>query len=487
MSGVIAAALAIPLVVSALVALLGRRPDARDATMVVASTSLVALLSATLLPAVVAGERPSWRVLDMLPGVPLAFEVEPFGMVFAMVAASLWPITLVYAVGYLRGHHEHHQTRFLVFFSAAITAALGIAFAANLLTLFLFYELLTLSTYPLVTHHQDEKARKAGRIYLGILLGTSIGLLLVGILWTWTLAGTLDFRPGGILDGHIDGWPLRLLLGLYAFGIGKAALMPFHRWLPNAMVAPTPVSALLHAVAVVKAGVFSVVKVVVYVFGPALLTAERASVWLMYVAAFTVLAASFVALTRTNLKERLAYSTIGQLGYIVLGASIATTPAIVGAGLHIVMHAFGKITLFFCAGAIDVATHRKDIRDMVGLGRVMPWTFGAFAVGALSVIGVPPGGGAWSKWWLALGALAAEQPLLVGVLMLSSLLNVLYLMDIVARAFFVAPSDALRDAGYGEASWGTLVPPLVTAAGCVVLFVAGGPVADLLLSALEAR
>jgi len=476
--------LALPLVVSALVLALGRWADARDTVMIVVSFLLVVVVGTQIAPAVLAGQRPTLHLLPLLPGAPLAFEVEPFGLVFAMVAATLWPITLMYAVGYLRGHHEGNQTRFLAYFSAAITAALGIAFAANLITLFLFYEVLTLSTYPLVTHHQDDEARRAGRIYLGILMGTSIGLLLPAVLSTWAMTGRVDFAPGGILAGHVSGWQVPLLLGLYAFGIGKAALMPFHRWLPNAMVAPTPVSALLHAVAVVKAGVFSVLKIVVYVFGLELLSSEGASVWLMYAAAYTILAASLVALTKTNLKERLAYSTIGQLGYIVLGAAIATEASLVGGGLHVVMHAFGKITLFFCAGAIAVATRRKDIRDMVGLGRVMPLSFGAFAVGALSVIGVPPGGGAWSKWWLALGALAADQPVLVGVLMLSSLLNVLYLMDIVGRAFFIAPSEGLREAGYKEASLLTVMPPLITAALSVYLFVASTPIADLLRRAL---
>lgn len=481
-------ALLIPLAVSLSVALLGswgRSPDVRDGWMVVGATVLPALVLTVIAPAVGAGERPALRLFDMMPGVPLAFEVEPLGLIFAMVASVLWPVTALYAVGYLRGHHEQHQTRFLVFFSGSITAALGVAFAANLLTLFLFYEVLTLSTYPLVTHHQDDKARAAGRVYLGILLSTSVGLLLPAILWTWSAAGTVTFTPGGLLQDAVSEPWLPVLLGMYAFGIGKAALMPFHRWLPNAMVAPTPVSALLHAVAVVKAGVFSVLKIVVYVFGLDLLQGSGASVWLMYVAAYTILAASLVALTRTNLKERLAYSTIGQLGYIVLGAMIATPAAVVGGGLHIVMHAFGKITLFFCAGAIAVVAHRKDIRDMVGLGRLMPWTFGAFAVGALSVIGVPPGGGAWSKWWLALGALGAEQPVLVVVLMMSSLLNVLYLMDIVGRGVFFAPAEELVGEVVERDHPLTWIPPVITAAGCVALFLWGGPLTTILHGALE--
>ncbi|MCB9664067.1 MAG: monovalent cation/H+ antiporter subunit D family protein [Alphaproteobacteria bacterium] len=446
----------------------------------VALGALLAPLLATLVPAVAAGGRPRLELVELAPGVPLVFELEPLGLVYALVAASLWPVTALYGVGYLRGHHEHHQTRFFVFFSASISAALGIAFAGNLATLFVFYEVLSLSTWPLVTHHQDEEARRAGRVYLGILMSTSIGLLLLAIVWTWSATGELAFRPGGILDGHVDDGLLPVLLGLYAFGAAKAGLMPVHRWLPNAMVAPTPVSALLHAVAVVKAGVFTILKVVIYVFGLDLLTRTGASIWLMWAAAFTILAASLVALTKDHLKERLAYSTIGQLAYIVLGAALATPDGLLGGGLHIVMHAAGKITLFFCAGAIMVATHRKKVSELVGLGRYMPWTFAAFFVGSLSVIGLPPAGGSWSKWFLGTGALQAHQPALVAVLMISSLLNIAYLMDVVGKAFFLPPPDTTVRAGYREASTLTLVPPLITAGLSLLLFLGGAQVVELL-------
>ena len=261
------------------------------------------------------------------------------------------------------------------------------------------------------------------------------------------------------------------LLVLYAFGTGKAALMPFHRWLPAAMVAPTPVSALLHAVAVVKAGVFTVMKVVVYIFGIDFLRETGASVWLMYVAGATVLIASFVALSKDNLKARLAYSTISQLSYIVLGAALANPWGVVGGSLHIAMHAFGKITLFFCAGAIYVTTHKTEISDMHGIGRIMPVTTFAFMIGALSVIGLPPFGGSWSKWYLALGAIEAEQAVFLAVLMISSLLNVAYLMPIVARGFFHAPAggSAARPP-VREAPLLCVIPLCLTAAGCLVLF-----------------
>ncbi len=411
-------------------------PNRREAATLISSLLLLGVVL-SLLPAVLAGARPSVDLLEFAPGLPLRLSVEPLGMTFACVAAVLWPLNSLYSIGYMRGNQEQHQTRFYICFAIAIASTMGIAFAGNLLTLFVFYEALTLSTYPLVAHKGTPEAMRAGRLYLGILLGTSIGLLLLAIVWTWWVAGTLDFVAGGILAGKVEGPAVAILLGLYMFGIGKAALMPFHRWLPAAMVAPTPVSALLHAVAVVKAGVFAVMKVVVYVFGIEFLNATGASQWLLWVAALTVLLASFVALTQDNLKARLAYSTVSQLGYVVLGAALATSMGVIGGSMQIVMHAMGKITLFFCAGAIYTATHKTEISQLNGLGRVMPFTFGAFLIGALSIIGLPPLGGSWSKWYLLAGAADAGQWAMMAVLMLSSLLNVAYLLPVAARGFFV--------------------------------------------------
>jgi multicomponent Na+:H+ antiporter subunit D len=463
-----------PLLGAALVALLGRRPNLREGASLATATTLFGAIVAWILPAVQAGERPRLDVVEVLPGLPLAFEVEPLGLLFALVASGLWIVTTLYAVGYMRGHHEAHQTRFYVCFALAICGAIGVAFAANVFTLFVFYEAITLSTYPLVTHHGTEQAQRAGRVYLGLLMGTSIAFLLFALNWTWRAAGTTEFRPGGILAGKVSGNYLIALLALYAFGTGKAALMPFHRWLPAAMVAPTPVSALLHAVCVVKAGVFTVLKVLVYVFGIDLLSTTGASGWLTWVAAFTILAASAVALFQDNLKARLAYSTVSQLAYIVLGAALATERSVLGGGMHILTHAFGKITLFFCAGAILVGAHKQAVSEMDGLGRRMPFTYLAFFVGALSVIGIPPLGGSWSKLLIALGAADAERRVMVGVLMLSTLLSLGYLMPVVARGFFAAPRDeaghAHDEEGVHEAPLLCVLPPVLTALGCIALF-----------------
>ncbi|HJO05282.1 MAG TPA: proton-conducting transporter membrane subunit [Acidobacteriota bacterium] len=492
------AAVGLPLVGAGLVVALHRWPNLREAASLTTGGALLTVVL-TLLPVVQAGGRPEANAVEVMAGLWMAFKVEPLGMLFALVASGLWIVTTAYSIGYMRGHQEGDQTRFYACFAVAISAAIGVAFAANLLTLFIFYEVLTLSTYPLVTHHRTEAARRGGRLYLGILLSTSVAFLLFAIIWTWYLAGALDFRPGGILAGTADEATLAVLLGLFAFGTGKAALMPFHRWLPAAMVAPTPVSALLHAVAVVKVGVFTVMKIAVYIFGLELLTDTGLSTWLMYVAAFTILAASLVALTKDNLKARLAYSTVSQLAYIVLGAALATSAGVLGGSMHIAMHAFGKITLFFCAGAIYVAAHKTEISDMNGIGRAMPITMTAFFIGSLSVIGLPPFGGAWSKWFLALGALEAEKVIFVAVLMISSLLNVAYLLSIVARAFFVAPPDsvAIGDGVDGvpqgaalaanggssikEAPFFCMVALCTTAAGCLVLFFFADDVYRLLL------
>jgi multicomponent Na+:H+ antiporter subunit D len=472
----IAAAVALPAAGAAGIALAGRRPNLREGVTLVTAAALLACVL-QLVPAVLAGERPALRVLEWLPGIALGFRVEPLGMLFALVAASLWIVNSIYSIGYMRGNREAHQTRFYVCFALSLAATMGIAFAADLATLFLFYEMLTLATWPLVAHHGDDEARAGGRVYLAYLLGTSIVLLLPAIVATWALAGSLEFRPGGLLAGTpVSQAALGGLLALYVFGIGKAAVMPVHRWLPAAMVAPTPVSALLHAVAVVKAGVFTVTKVIVYVFGIETLAGLRAADWLPPVAGFTILAASVVALRSDNLKRRLAYSTVSQLSYIVLGAALATPLAVAAAALHIAMHAVAKITLFFAAGAIYTASHKTLVSELQGIGRRMPWTMGAFAVAALSLVGVPPAAGFLSKWLLVQGAAAAGSDVALVVLGVSTLLNAAYFLPIVYAAFFRAP--AAGDAPHGEAPATMVVALVLTATATLALpFAAAVPLA----------
>ena len=468
----ILAALVVPLVGALLIALAGRMPNLREGiTLVTAALLLSCVLS--LLPAVLAGERPSISLFTLLPGLDVAFTVEPLGMLFALIAAGLWIVNSLYSIGYMRGNNEAKQTRFYVCFALALAATMGIALAGNLFTLFIFYEVLTLVTYPLVTHHGTDVARKGGRVYLGLLMGTSIVFLLPALIYIWHLTGTTDFTAGGILAGKLGHAEMAGLLALCMFGIGKAALMPVHRWLPAAMVAPTPVSALLHAVAVVKAGVFSVVKVIVYIFGIDNLAQAGiggAADWLVVVAGFTIIAASIVALNADNLKRRLAYSTVSQLSYVVMAVAVLAPLSVIGAALHIAAHAVAKITLFFAAGAIYTAAHKTEVSQLDGIGRRMPWTMTAFTIGALSMIGLPPAVGFISKWYMLSGAMAAQHWLAVVVIAASTLLNAGYFLPIIYRAFFVAPAHDAHAHAHGEAPLPMVIALTLTAAATVALF-----------------
>ena len=336
--------------------------------------------------------------------------------------------------------------------------------------MFIFYELLTLSTYPLVTHSGKPEAVRAGRIYLGILLTTSICFLLSGIIATYYVTGSIDFRLSGVMAGKVPDWLGGILLFLFMYGIGKAALMPIHFWLPAAMVAPTPVSALLHAVAVVKAGVFTVVKVIVYIFGIDYLAALPWTQVLVYISGGTIIVASLVALRADNLKRRLAYSTISQLSYVVMAAALMTPLAIMGAAIHIAAHAFGKITLFFAAGSIYTAAHKTEVSQLDGIGRRQPWTMVAFAIGAMSMIGLPPTAGFLSKWYMLSGALVVENWFALVVIVLSTLLNAAYFLPIVYRAFFRPVPEAETAHPHGEAPLPIVIALSITAAGTIALF-----------------
>lgn len=449
-------AIGLPLVTALGIVLAGRLSANLRETVTLVGAGALAWTVWGLLPELFQGQRPEAVIGEVLPGVAIAFRVEPLGMLFAALASGLWIINSVYSIGYMRGNGEKKQTRFYTCFALALAATMGVAFAANLFTLFLFYELLTLSTYPLVSHKGDAATVSSARVYLGILLFTSIGLFLPAIIWTYHVAGTADFTPGGILEGRMAGSDVGLLLALFVFGVGKAAVMPVHRWLPAAMVAPTPVSALLHAVAVVKAGVFTITKVIVYVFGVDFLFATPSSGWLVYAAAFTIIAASVVALRQQNLKRLLAYSTVAQLSYVVMAAAVLKPLAEVGAAIHMVAHAFGKITLFFAAGAIYTAAKKTELHQLRGIGRRMPWTMGAFTVGALSMIGVPPTAGFVSKWYILAGSFQADNLLAIFTIIASTALNAAYFLPIIFMAWFAQEEAGSK--AHGEA------PPLVVAA-----------------------
>ncbi len=450
----------------------------REAVTLVTAVAL-AFVVWSILPEVMQGERPSLHGFTLLPGLDIAFRVEPLGMMFAALASGLWIVNSIYSIGYMRGNKEKNQTRFYACFALSLTVTMGIAFAGNLLTLFLFYEMLTLSTFPLVSHKGDRATIESARVYLGILLLTSIGFLLPAIIWTYQSAGTLDFVMGGILAGHVSGPAVGLLLALFVFGVGKAAVMPVHRWLPAAMVAPTPVSALLHAVAVVKAGVFTVTKVIVYIFGVDFLFATPESGWLLYLASFTIVAASLVALRQQNIKRLLAYSTIAQLSYVIMAAAILKPLAEIGAAVHMVAHAFGKITLFFAAGAIYVASKKTELIQLRGIGRRMPWTMTAFTIGALSMIGVPPTAGFVSKWFILAGAFEAESYIAIFTIVASTVLNAAYFLPIIFMAWFASEPENLKSNDHGEAPVAAVIALMITATLTIAMFLFNGPLIEL--------
>jgi multicomponent Na+:H+ antiporter subunit D len=457
---------AVPVIVSS-----SGRPNARESWIFVAGFIKLGIIL-SMLPVILEGKQIAVTLFEIAPGASLAFRVDGLGMLFALVAASLYILTSVYSIGYMRGLNEHGQTRFFSFFAMALSATIGVAFSANLMTLYLFYEILSLATYPLVTHHQDESAKISGRKYLVFILGTSIAIVLPAMIYCYHVTGTLEFSPSGIFAGQLPKPAATVLLLMFIFGFAKAGIMPFHSWLPAAMVAPTPVSALLHAVAVVKVGVFSIVRVMTEIFGIQLLSDYNLGVMVMIIASVTILVGSCIALSQDELKRRLAFSTISQLSYIVFGVALLSPQGLLGGIIHIVMHAFGKITLFFCAGAIYVATGKKYINQMGGLGKKMPFTFAAFFIGALGVIGLPPSGGFYSKWNLIIGTLEAQQTVFMTVLLISSFLNAFYFLPIVYRGFFGKSEneDENGPVKIEEADMRMVIPLTITAIISIVLF-----------------
>jgi multicomponent Na+:H+ antiporter subunit D len=434
-------AVAVAVLAALAVLLLRNRQKLRDAVSPLAAFAMFAIV-VSMAPTVLAGGTVDLRLFEILPGIDFAFRADALGMVFATVSSLLWIVAAIYSIGYMRHLNEHAQTRFFACFATSLAAAVGGAFAANLFTLVIFYEVLSLVTYPLVYHHEDEEGWTGSRKYLVYLMGASKSVLLAALALTYQIAGSLDFVAGGLLAGvDASAALLTVVYFCYLFGFAKAAVMPMHAWLPAAMVAPTPVSALLHAVAVVKMGVFCVLRVVFHVFGAGLMDGLGLGIATAYLVSFTILMASIYALTRDDLKARLAYSTVSQLSYIVLGAVLLSPVAMVGGIIHIAAHAFSKITLFFCAGSIYCASGKRNISDMAGIGRRLPWTMGAFFVASLSMIGIPPTAGFVSKWYLALGSVEAGELAFLIVLMVSSVLNAAYFLPVSYVAFFATEAQ----------------------------------------------
>jgi multicomponent Na+:H+ antiporter subunit D len=463
-------AMIVSLLGAVLIVLNRNNPNRREGCSLIAGI-LKFLIVLSMLPNVVGGEILHYTVLSFLPGLSIALRVDPLGLLFAMTASFLWILTTVYSIGYMRLLNEHAQTRFYTCFAVTLSMTMGVAFSANLLTLYLFYEMLTIVTYPLVTHKQTDEAYAGGNKYLFYLLGTSKAFLLAAVILTYVVSGTLDFKTGGVFTYAANPTLLGIIYFLFLFGIAKAAIMPVHAWLPAAMVAPTPVSALLHAVAVVNTGVFCVLRVILHVFGVKMMSALGLGVATCVIVSFTIVMASIYALTRDNLKARLAYSTVSQLSYIILGGALLSPIGMTGGVMHIANHAFSKITLFFCAGSIYVAAHKTEVSQMSGIGRKMPWTMAAFTVGALSMIGVPPLSGFVTKWHLAFGAIESGQMGLLAVLVVSTLLNAAYFIPIIYKAFFEAEPSLPHGEHHAEVreSFVMVFPLVVSAAISLIL------------------
>lgn len=464
-------ALAVPLFAAAAIYAVGRMPDVRE-TLTIVSCIALSIITISLFMRVGAGDAPEWTVARPMAGIEIAFRLEPLGALFALMASVLWGVNSLFSIGYMRGRREPNQTRFYMCFALAMFAVMGIAMAANLFTLFIFYEALTLSTYPLVTHGGDARARRAGRIYLAMLIGASLVLFLPGIIGVQIAAGSTAFTPGGLLPGKVSEGVGNILLLLLVFGAAKAALMPLHGWLPAAMVAPAPVSALLHAVAVVKAGVFVILKVSAYIFGSDLISTLPAATWVLWIAAGSIIVASLVAMTKDDLKSRLAWSTVGQLAYVTSAAMLPAAAGLVAGGLHMLVHAFAKITLFMCAGAIYVATGASKVSEIHGLGRSMPIVFSCFLIGALCVVGLPPFAGMWSKFLLITAAFGTREWITAAAMIVSSLLGLLYLAPIALRALLQPLGDGSPRAFIrpGGAPGPAVAAVMATASTCIALF-----------------
>jgi len=469
-----------PATAAVLILLSSKRPNVRESWTIIAGILQFSLI-ASMIPTVLDKKVVQCLLFPqtMFEGIAFGFKVDAFGLIFALTASFLWILVSFYSIGYMRSLKEHAQTRYYFCFAIAIFGAIGVAMSANLLSMYVFFEILTVSTYPLVIHEQSEEAIRAGHKYFAYLLTAGV-FLLFAIMMTYYLTGTTDFTNGGIkaLAELGSAYKLTLIILFFCFLLGfmKAAWMPFHSWLPTAMIAPTPVSALLHAVAVVKAGVFGIVRIVCYIYGVELMTSLYLGIALACIAGFTMIVANLFAIAQDNLKRRLAYSTINQLSYIILGAALLTQDGVRGAMMHIPFHGFMKITLFLCAGAIMVVTGKKNISEMAGIGKTMPVTMLAFTITAFGMCGIPPAVGFISKWYLCMGSYEAFReisPVMIAflfVLLIASLLDVVYFFPIIHTAFFKKPEGEAEEVEVKvkEAPLFMLIPLSITAIFSVV-------------------
>ncbi len=430
------------------------------------TVALTFTVVASMLPTVIGGTLVELKLLRFVAGLELFFRVDALSIIFGVTSSFLWIFAIIYSTGYMS--RQAGQRRYFTFFVISMSATMGVAFAGNLFTMYIFFEYLTLCTYPLVIHSQSEEATRSGIKYIAYCFGGG-GLILFSLIILQGLVGNANFMPGGVL-GATSGEPRALLIIIFfmaVLGFGtKGAIMPLHSWLPAAMVAPAPVSALLHAVAVVKSGIFGMTRVLYFIYGPEMLVKLDVMNYLALIVCFTIITASVLALRQNVLKLRLAYSTIGQLAYISLGSLMLTPAGLLGGVIHIINHALLKIVLFFCAGTVIRVTGKTKIDEINGIGRRMPITMLAFAIGGLGLIGVLPINGYVSKYYLLTGALQADRFVFVVVMLTSAILNAIYYLPIVVNAFF---REGEFDKPRGlEAPLTMLVPIIILATLCIV-------------------
>jgi multicomponent Na+:H+ antiporter subunit D len=450
-------AVVLPVISSIIIAIHGKRFFSQMA--IITSIADAAIVMALYL---IGGKSNPVTVVEVNRFLAVQLGADSLGLYFGLLVSLLWVFTAFYASGYMA--HEHNPQRFFVFFTLCLGITLGIAFSANLFTFYIFYELLTLGTYPLVIHEENSGSLAAGKKYL-VYSFSGAALILLAIILTFFITGRLGFTPGGIFDRAYPGIELLFMAFFTGFGV-KAAVIPLHSWLPSAMVAPTPVSALLHAVAVVKSGVFAIIRVTYYIFGSQILVQAGINKYVLPVVGLTILFGSITALTQKNLKKRLAYSTVSQLSYILLGVFLFNRSGLTGGLTHIVIHAFLKITLFFCAGIILVMTQKTEVSQLKGIGKDMPVTMLCFTLASIGLTGIPPTNGFISKWYLSIGSLEQGRFVYVIVLLVSALVTACYLFPISINAFFGRKEGT---ESHSEPPATMLIPVVVlTAAGLIM-------------------
>lgn len=467
-----------PVLQAALVMLLARPPGLRDVIHIGFSV-LTAGCALYLVAAVAHGQTARIVLARPLPNVELAFSLEPLGVLMAAVLTSLGALHAVHAAGVVRAKQEKAPARLLAFIALAMACVSAVAFSANLFSFFVAYQALTLAAFPLVAHRGDEESRPAARAFLAILLASSMGLFLPAMIWTYAIAGALDFQPGGMLAGRVDALTANVLLVLFVLGLAMAAVPPLHRWLPRSSAAPFPALVTIQALAVLPAGGIGIVKIAAFVFGPVLSEAFVAAWALIVLVGISMCVAALIALSKQDIRERLAYSSMAQSLAVVLGALLALPAGLFAAALQIVALACAATTLLMAAGTTAAITGRTKAADYAGLGRVMPWTFAGFAIASASMIGMPPFAGAWAKLWLITAAAGSGLIWAAALAGVAAILTFTHLGPLAANALAArAPTDAFKRPD--GASILLAAPVILSAVATLWLLVLADPLAAFL-------